>query len=183
MSDALIKNSLSHDFIVLDPKVTVEQALKQLGQKTYGVIADPQAELPILVTAGVLKRFSAQQVTIGTMAAALPRPAPVQPDARLDQVASVLATDLVANPDLAGLLVWDDHQKVVGILPRQILARVAARLIERGGDTGRLEGASTVTGIYFYCPIDNEEKLVSYYDPANPPKCSNNHLMKRKPRS
>lgn len=183
MSDSLIKNSLSQDFILLDPKLSVEQALKQLGQKTYGVITEPQAELPVLVTAGVLKRFSDQQATIGSIAEALPRPAPVQPDVRLDQVASVLATDLVANPDLAGLVVWDDRQKVVGILPRQVLARVAARLIERGGDTSRLEGASAVAGVYFYCPIDGEEKLVSYYDPANPPKCSNNHLMKRKPRS
>ena len=180
-----VRDELSKDFIILDPEQTVAQATDELNQEkaTVGIVNDPVAGFPGLVTKRLLKRSANKQEKLASLIASLPRPSPVRADDKLAPIVEVLAHELITDRSLAGLVVWDEQQQVIGVVPRKRLARVAAGMIERGGDSSRLEGASILTGAYFYCPQDGEEKLVSYYNPANPPKCKNGHLMKRKRRS
>ncbi|MFN8490282.1 MAG: hypothetical protein U0350_22030 [Caldilineaceae bacterium] len=180
---ALVKEYLSQDFTQLDPVLTVAQAIEQLGreQKTYGVVRVAGEELAVLVTAGMLRRAPDLQASVGNFAKTLPSLAPVKRNDVIEQVVRRLANALVSDPKLAGLIVQDD-QEVIGIVSRPKLVEIAGRVITRGGDASRLEGASSLLGVYYYCPVDGEEKLVSYYNPANPPRCRQGHLMKRKPR-
>lgn len=179
---ASVRESMSQDFITLDPQATAAQAIEQLRQqsKPYGIIPDPQVGLPVLVTTRVLSRLPDQQARLEYIAEQLPRPTTVQPEAMLEQVARMLATDLVTKPNVTGLVVSDDQQNLVGVIPRHLLARAAAGMVERGGDISELAGDPIGIGADYICPLDGEERLISFYDPDDPPTCSQGHRMKRK---
>jgi len=81
----------------------------------------------------------------------------------------------VFHPRLQGVIVRERGQ-VQGVLPRQELVERASRLVTRS-IVDRMEGAP-VDILYFECPMDGERQLVAYYDPGNPPTCSQGHRMR-----
>jgi CBS domain-containing protein len=184
MAGTLVKDALSQSFIVLDPAITAKEALHQMrGQNAiYGVVPDTQIAMPALVTIGFFDQTQDQQATVGGLTAKLAHLTPVPSTVSLEQAASLLATFFRANRNLAGLVIVDDQQQVIGIVPRQNLARAADRLVERGGDISRLEGEPILTvGTYYYCSKHNEKELITYWEYDNPPRCSKGDLMEPKP--
>ena len=161
--------------IPLDAGTTVAEALGRLEQAgvTFGVIQDEQGRLAGVVTAEELRKVD-PQARLDTLLAAAPSPIFIEPDVSIEDAVEVLAKDLVLRPRLQGVIVREQGQ-VRGVLPRQELVERASRLVIRN-IVDRMEGAP-VDLLYFECPIDGERQLVAYYDPRNPPTCSQGHQM------
>ena len=165
--------------ITLETSTTVAEALRRLEQAgvTFGVIQDEQGRLTGLVTAEELRKAD-PQTQLDSPLVATPSPIFVVPDVRdvrIDHAVRVLAKDLVLQPRLQGVIVREQGQ-VRGVLPRQELVERASRLVTRS-IVDRMEGAP-VDILYFECPMDGERQLVAYYDPGNPPTCSQGHRMR-----
>ncbi len=161
---------------VLEANMTVSEALTKLEQTEaiFGVVSDEKGQALGLVTVEQLhaaqKNASVQSLIVTT-----PRSITVEPSVTIDDVVKMLAKDLVLNPDLSGVIV-QDQGKVQGVLPRKTIVEYASRVVTRG-TVDRLEGAPVDT-LFFECIEDHERKLVAYYDPQHPPRCSKGHLMK-----
>ncbi len=162
--------------IILDPTRTMAEALRQLEQAgvTFCVIQDEQGRLAGLVTAEELRKAD-PQARLDSLLTAVPSPISIDPDVRIEHAMRVLAKDLVLQPRLQGVIVREQGQ-VRGVLPRQELVERASRLVTRS-IVDRMEGAP-VDILYFECPMDGERQLVAYYDPGNPPTCSQGHRMR-----
>ncbi len=174
MAEQTIRELLK-PFVPLDIGTTVAEALRRLEQAgvTFGVIQDEQGRLAGLVTAEELRKAD-PQAPLDFLLAAAPSPIFIEPDVRIDHAVQVLAKDLVLRPRLQGVIVRE-QDRVRGVLPRQELVERASRLVTRSL-VDRMEGAP-VDILYFECPIDGERQLVAYYDPRNPPTCSQGHRM------
>ena len=159
----------------LETSMTVAEAMRRLEQAgvTFGVIQDKQGRLTGLVTAEELRKAD-PQAQLNSLLAATHSPISIEPDVRIDHAVRVLAKDLVLRPQLQGVIVRE-QDRVRGVLPRQELVERASRLVTRS-IVGRMESAP-VDLLYFECPIDGERQLVAYYDPRNPPTCSQGHRM------
>jgi len=162
--------------LVLEANMTVAEALKKLehAQATLGVVSDARAQPLGIVTTEQL-HAAQKSASVNSLIGTTPRPIMVEPSATIDDVVKMLAKDLVLNPDLAGVIVQEQGE-VQGVLPRKTIVEYASRVVTRG-TVDRLEGAPVDT-LFFECSEDHERKLVAYYDPQNPPKCSKGHLMK-----
>lgn len=162
--------------LILEANVTVAEALKKLEQAktTFGVISDERGQPLGLVTVEQL-HAAQKDVSVNSLIVTTLRPTMVEPSVTIDDVVKMLAKDLVLNPDLSGVIV-QDQGKVQSVLPRKTIVEYASRVVIRG-TIDRLEGAP-VDMLFFECPEGHERKLVAYYDPQNPPKCSKGHLMK-----
>lgn len=162
--------------VTLDAGATVAEALARLEQAgaTFAVLRDEQGGLRGPIPVETLKKVKATESRLADMAIDAPSPIFAPPGISIDQVARLVAKDLVLNPRLAGVVVKEGDQ-VLGVLTRQFLAQSAARLTTRG-TTDRMEGAP-VDILYFECPKDGERQLVAYYDPQHPPTCSQGHRM------
>ena len=162
--------------ISLDASMTVAEALRRLEQAgmTFGIIQDEQGRLARLVTAEELRKAD-PQAQLNSLLAAAPSPIFIEPNVRIDHAVRLLAKDLVFHPRLQGVIVREQGQ-VRGVLPRRELVERASRLVTRS-IVDRMEGA-LVDILYFECPMDGERQLVAYYDPGNPPTCSQGHRMR-----
>lgn len=103
-----------------------------------------------------------------------PEPESVKAPYDLDYVAQRHSGYLEKWPNLPGLLV--DTGQDFRMLPREDITKGASRVVTRGMNQGRLEGAP-LDVLFYECPIDHERKLVAYYDPRNPPRCKLGHDM------
>ncbi|MGQ9928666.1 MAG: hypothetical protein ACUVS4_17615 [Chloroflexaceae bacterium] len=145
-----------------------EEAEKKLGTEAWEQAQALWARLKPKVEAKPAAQEAAQE------AAAHPADEDAQAALRL-QLRKLLAEDEALAREVQRML----EDPAV----RQVIAR-GARSVAIGGDvsgsviiTGRLEGAP-VDLLFFECPEDHERTLVAYYDPQNPPRCSQGHLMK-----
>jgi hypothetical protein len=93
----------------------------------------------------------------------------------LVEVVHTQAKNLELRPNAPGIVVTK-QDKVIGFLPRNIIITEASRVVTRGAGISRMEGPP-LGALFFKCPQDNERKMVTYYDPSKPPKCSKNHVM------
>ena len=93
----------------------------------------------------------------------------------LDQIVEAVRERLSIEPDLLGIVVVADNSPVGAIRTATVLDLTGPNV--RGGFS--LEGRP-VSSLVFRCAAHGEEVAVDYYDPANPPRCSNGDLMRRK---
>ncbi|MGB9872578.1 MAG: CBS domain-containing protein [Anaerolineae bacterium] len=161
--------------VTLDAGATVAEALARLEQAgvEFAVLRDAQGALRGPVTLTDLRRAEGE-ASLEAIWEETPPPIVVPPGMDVDQVARTVARDLVLNPGFQGVIVREGD-RVLGVLPRRLLAQRAARWATRG-TADRLEGAP-VDILYFECPVDGERRMVPYYDPQNPPTCSQGHPM------
>jgi len=161
---------------ILENTMTVTESLKKLEQATatFGIINDAKGQLLGLVTVEQL-RTANKDTSVQSLVTIGAHPIVLEPSVTIDDAVKLLAKNLVLNPDLVGVIV-EDHGKIQGVLSRKTIVEYASRVVTRG-TIDRLEGAPVDT-LFFECPEDHERKLVAYYDPQNPPKCSRGHLMK-----
>jgi hypothetical protein len=178
MSDNVpyVRDLLDTTFVPLDARGTVVAAKELLEQagRTYGVVISPDG-VPIgLTTVGALSSVPDSRVAVGEF---LGLPAfIVDADVLLDQAVSFSAQTFVENPEMSGLVV-EENGKVIGILTRQTARKYAQRIRTRGGDITELAGDPQSLAKYFVCPNKDYSKLISQYDPDNPPTCPNDGLV------
>ncbi len=161
--------------VILEAETTVAGALARLEQAgvEFAVLRDAQGALRGPVALEILRRAGGE-ASLEAIEEETPPPIVVPPGMDVDQVARTVARDLVLNPRFQGVIV-QEGERVLGVLPRRLLAQRAARWATRG-TADRLEGAP-VDILYFACPVDGERQMVPYYDPQNPPTCSQGHRM------
>jgi CBS domain-containing protein len=177
MADPKLVGEVISPVAQLDPDATVAEAVETLDRAgaAFGVVSGARGELLALVTAEQLRAGHSGGQRLQMLVADAPRPIVVEPRVTLDSVIQRLTKDLVLQPGLAGIVVQErDHLK--GVVPRDEIVEYASRTAKRG-IADRLEGAP-VDVLLYECEIDHERKLVAYYDPKNPPRCSAGHLMK-----
>jgi hypothetical protein len=129
--------------------------------------------LGILSIAQLEKATPDKQVK--TLVASAQTPIIVDSQESLEDVVKKHSKDLELRPNLGGVIVTSEQQ-ISGVLPRSLIINQARRVVTRGSGIARIEGSPLDT-LFFRCEIDNERKMISYYDPADPPRCSNNHKM------
>lgn len=160
---------------LLNADMTAAEALEKLAQSQtlFGVICDANGQWLGGVTREQLQAAQ-EDVDIRQLVAGQ-RVITLEPGVAIESAVRMLAKDLVLHPDLPGVIV-PTQGHLQGVLPRQALVEYASRIVTRTvGD--RMEGAP-IDLLFFECPEDGERKLVAYYDPQNPPRCSRGHLMK-----
>lgn len=159
---------------LLEADMTAAEALEKLtqSQTPFGVIRDEKGQWLGIVTREQLQAAPKDAVLRQMIAR---RVLTVEPEVTMESAVTMLAKDLVLHPDLSGVIV-QTQGRLQGVLPREVLVEHASRVVTRGS-AGRLEGAP-VDLLFFECAEDGERKLVAYYDPQNPPRCSQGHLMK-----
>ncbi len=162
--------------VILDARATVAEALARLDQAgaAFIVLQDEYGGLQGPFPAETLRQAEGQ-VRLGDALTGAPPPIVISSQMDVGQVTRMVAKDLVLNPRLAGVIVREEG-RVLGVIPRTLLAQRASRLGTRGA-ADRMEG-SPLDILYFECPVDGERRLVDYYDPQNPPICSHGHRMK-----
>lgn len=165
-----------------EPLTTVPES-----QKAGEALAKMRSEATefLLVVDGIMGRpkalLSKAELTEATpdsmlreVAKYAPEPINVNAPYDLDHVARRHSSYLEKWPNLPGILVKVGEG--FRVLPREVVTKGASRVVTRGMNEGRLEGAP-LDVLFFECPIDHERKLVSYYDPRNPPRCRLGHDM------
>ena len=175
------RDQMTTKVFVMAGTMTVADALAGLQEQggRYGVVIDQGLLVPVVLDAGSVANAADQSARVSEFVASLPWHAPVEKDQSLADVILEIADTFVADERLNGLVVVDDEQLAIGVIPRTVLAAVAADIVRRGGDIGGLEGLPIIIGRMFSCAVDQEEKLVTYYEPSNPPRCRYGHVMKR----
>lgn len=160
---------------ILEADLTAAEALQKLtqSQTPFGVIRDQKGRWRGIVTREQLQA-APEDVDIRQLTTAQ-RVITVEPEVTVESTVEMLAKDLVLHPDLPGVIVQTQGH-LQGVLPRRVLVEHASRIVTRTV-SDRLEGAP-VDLLFFECPEDGERQLVAYYDPQNPPKCSQGHRMK-----
>lgn len=176
MADAKQVQEMLSPVMLLDVRATVADALQRLEQANaaFGIVGDEKGQPLGLVTAEQL-RAADSDACLQSLISDAPGPIFIEPHVTIDNAVKMLAKDLVLKPNLAGIIVQEQGQ-VRGVLPRQVVVEHASQVVTRE-TADRLEGAP-IDVLFFECPEDHERKLVAYYDPQNPPKCSKGHLMK-----
>ncbi len=165
--------------VILDPGTSVKDARARLEQAgaAFLVLRDEHGGLqgPLSAEASEQAEEQDPNTPLRRVAADVPPPIIVQPQMSVDQVTRMVAKDLVLNPRRAGVIV-QEGDRLLGVLPRSFLVQRASRLVTRG-TADRPEGPP-LDILYFECPEDGERQLVPYYDPRNPPTCSQGHRMR-----
>lgn len=159
---------------LLEADMTAAEALEKLtqSQTPFGVIRAEQGQWLGVVTREQLQA-APKDVFLRQMIAR--RVLTVEPEETLENAVRMLAKDLVLHPDFSGVIV-QTQGRLQGVLPREVLVEHASRVVTREIPV-RLEGAP-IDPLFFECAEDGERKLVAYYDPQNPPRCSQGHRMK-----
>lgn len=94
----------------------------------------------------------------------------VSEDADLDDAVRELAPKLLETRGLLGAVVlWNG--KVSGILPRELIAQHASRLLTVRGFGYVLPGNPIVPPPLYVCPNGDYQQKVTFYDRHNPPRC------------
>jgi hypothetical protein len=163
----------------LEANVTAWDGLQTLDQKNveYGVISDETGKLFAIVTKEQLKTAETDE-PLRALTKDIPHLEAIELDDTFDIIVQVWADNFVFNQDLLGIVVQKQGD-VQGILLRKTIVEHALSML-----SGRRLAGSPLgpTGsVLFECPIDYERKYidVDYYDPRNPPVCSNGHKMRR----
>lgn len=168
----LVRDTIVTEFVPLDAGQTIAEARRKLVQAraTYGIVTNTTGVPVALTTAGALAASPDPDAAL--QAAAMPPTFVVDGEISLDQAVSFSAQTLVEHPEIAGLVV-QDHGQVAGVLPRQAIRQRAQHIKTRGGDITELPGVPQTQAKYFVCPKGDYKKLVSQYDPNDPPVCPN----------
>lgn len=156
---------------------TIDQAITQLreGKISFGVITSNRKEFLKVVSMEELTAVEDKARLLRTLVPRDAEPIIVDSPETLDEVVQNYAKKLELRPNLPGIVVMEKGE-LSGVLPRHIVVRQAKRVVTRSSSMVRIEG-SPLDALFFKCPIDNERKMVNYYDPTEPPLCSNRHLM------
>ncbi len=169
-----VEQLISRAFVQVKADATVGEALKALqdAQAQYIVVASTQNNPLSVIGVQQLRAANANEA-VGTFVQHMPALV-LEPNVPISSAARALAKDLVLKPQLAGVLV-QAQGRAEGILPRKTIVDYAARNVTRG-TSDRLEG-SPLDVLIYECPVDHERQIITYYDPAHPPMCSQGHLM------
>ncbi len=148
-------------------------AMRSEGTKVL-LIVDSARGLPKALLSRVELEQALPDSPLEEVAKYAPEPVGVKAPYDLDRVAQRHSGYLERWPNLPGLLV--ETGEGFRVLPREVITKGASKVVTRGMNEGRLEGAP-LDVLFYECPIDHERKLVAYYDPRNPPRCRLGHDM------
>ena len=154
--------------------LTAGEALEKMRSEgvTIGLVVDRVRSLPkALLSERELERAD-PKTKLEKLVMHAPELVSVKAPYKLSDVVQRHAKYVELRPNLPGVLV--DVGEGFRVLPREIITKSATRVVTRGMNDGRLEGAP-LDVLFYKCPIDNERKLVAYYDPKNPPRCTLGH--------
>ena len=176
MANAKLVQEFLSPVVSLDTNLTVAEALSRLERANsgFGIVGDKKGKPLALVSLEQLHATD-KSAPLLSLIMDVQRPIIVEASVTIDDAVTMLAKDLVLNPDLAGIVV-QDRDRLQGVLPRRAIIEHTSRIVTRS-TADRLEGAP-VDALFFECPDDHERILVAYYDPQNPPLCSKGHLMR-----
>jgi hypothetical protein len=129
-------------------------------------------ERPIgLVSTGTLRELPSG-VSVGEIVRDLPEPLELRGDVSAEVELDRVGRRLLGEPDLLGAVVDLGDGTWTALSRDEIATFLGSRTT-----VDRLEGAP-IDVLVFECSTDKERKVVPYYDPRNPPLCSNGHPMK-----
>jgi hypothetical protein len=173
VTDLLVRDVM-HAVPLLEAGDSAENALAQSGDARLVAVSHAAHKLPAILRTDRI-RAAPEDTTLADLLPEGDPPPLLEADLPLDAAVERLAMSFVLNPSLAGGLVeiGADHW---GVVPRRVFVEHAGLMTTRGGGD-RLEGAP-VGLLVFECEEDHDRKVVAYYDPDNPPRCRNGHLMK-----
>jgi hypothetical protein len=156
---------------------TIDEAINQLVQNkaAFGIITSPRNELLGLISVEELSSVENKKMLVKTLTPRAAELIVVESPETLEEVVQNHTKELEVRPNLAWIVIKEQGQ-IRGILPRHLIITQAKRVVTRGFGIDRLEGSPLDT-LFFKCKIDNERKIVNYYDPTDPPRCSKKHLM------
>jgi hypothetical protein len=164
---------LIDDALVVDSQESADQVRRQLADSGAAfVIIVSNDDVTGLVTAQELDAL-ADEAGMSELATAPPLCFDVA--APLDDIVHALRDRLAVEPDTAGSVIIADGRPV-GVVQTATALNLAGIPV-RSAD--QLAG-SPLTTLIFECEDHSEQVSISYYDPANPPRCSNGDLMRRR---
>ncbi len=159
-------------------KVADVLQLMEEAKTPFGVVLDANGNLLALLTKEQLEKAD-REMAVRSAVVDMPLPIAVEKRTPLNETEAVknVADQLDRSPLLPGVILVD-HNKPTSILLGKTVLDLAATLMARRGNMDRWEGGP-VSELVFACDIDNEQKIIPYYDPDDPPKCSAGHSTKR----
>jgi hypothetical protein len=165
--------------IEVDETVSIDHVISKLrnAKAPFAVVTSVRVEKIGLIHIDDLSRLSGAEGD-KTIRSAIPENQGliiIESPETLVEVVHTQAKNLELRPNLPGIVVTE-QDKVIGVLLRNIIITEASRVVTRGTGISRMEGPP-LGALFFKCSQDNERKMVTYYDPSKPPKCSQNHVM------
>jgi len=181
--DPLLVKDLMTSAVQLEANTTASDALQALDQKNveYGVVIDGRDKLYVIVTREQLRGVNVDAPIRG-LTTNVPHPEFIEPYETLDSIVEERVKDFLIKQDLIGIVV-QELGNVVGILLRNLIIEYASSML----NTRRLPGPA-LRGLLFKClkcpghrkcPDGPEQIRLTFYDPDNPPKCSQGRQMER----
>jgi hypothetical protein len=167
---------------IIDP-VTVGQGTDSAADLLLRMSREGHA-FGVLVDGGdVVGVVSLQQLkaTPGGAAAASVAVGPlpiVTAETTVHEIARLVRGASLVPPDLRGAVVLEQGAPVGFVREVRIKALIDGGLL-RGEDPGNIPGVP-VSRLIFECAAHGETLSVAYYDPSDPPRCSNGDLMSRR---
>lgn len=164
------RDILEKNFVLISAEQTISQTRGELERSGvgYGVVVNAAGEPVALINAKMLEEAPDPDLPINTFSTT---PAfVVSSETLLDETVSYSAQTFVENPGLQGLIV-EEGGEISGILSRKTIRFYAQQIAIRGGDITELAGVPQTRAKYFICPQQDYKKLVTRYDPDDPPTC------------
>jgi len=159
--------------LVVDSQDSADQVRRRLARSnTSLVIIVSNGDVTGLATLQELDAL-ADEADLSELATV--RPLCFDVEAPLGDVTRALRERITANPDTVGSVVTSDGHPI-GVMRTSTalnLAGIPVRSVDQ-------LGGIPLTNLIFECKKHGEQVSVSYYDPANPPRCSHGDLMRRR---
>lgn len=188
----LIREHITPDLDLLDGTLTPTEAIAQLKENYYGVVVDKNNKLIALVVAEDLERAANRGATsLMHPKSGLPPTVFVGCQVKMQDLADPAAMTLF-KVGARGAIALDDEEKVVGVLPVEVLNQYLDSLpVKRTMSDLTLSGAAGDTGLAgshqlpvgtVICATCGHLNKVAFLDPDFLPTCKNpnppSHTMK-----
>jgi hypothetical protein len=162
--------------IPLKEHATIQTAINDLqnAETAFGVVISVRNEKIAVISIDDLTKADGNK-TVGTAVPENREIKVVESPETLEEVVENHAKYLELRPNLREIVVTE-NETVVGVLPRNVIITGATRVVTRGAGILRMEGPP-LGALFFRCPEDNERRMVTYYNPDDPPLCSKQHVM------